>query len=869
MHAMRTLGFADFTEFATAAMAGCRPYPYQQRLATEPLPELLRVPTGAGKTAAAVLPWLWRRLTFPAADPQSTYDRLVYVLPLRSLAEQTQRQVTAWLERLGLAGTIAVVRLGGGETGDDDWRLYPHQPAILIGTQDMVLSRLLMRGYGEWRALWPVTFGLLHSSVQFVFDECQLLGPALRTSLRLQALRDSLGVVGGSATMWMSATARTADIAADHPGPVRVVELTAADRADEHLARRLEAVRVVRRAALPSTPQRYPAALAAALAGWHVPGTATMAIVNDLGRAMAVYDALEQAAPAADRMLLHACFRPHDLSITAARLDTPIPPDGRIVVTTQAVEAGIDISCRTMFTESAPWSAIVQRAGRCNRDGRERDAVLWWAPPPAGGPDEPAGPAGPTDEPAGPAGPAPPGGLVRPDGRARPGRAAAGPYDVSSLMAAQGALGSLAGVAVTTTALQDVRVAQARGGRAGHPLLRRSDLLALFDTAPAAVGPDIDVTPWLRDGDDETALVAWRAWLTGAPALDDEPAPGRDEVCPGPLTALRHAAGRYWICDQVDGRWRRCEPADIRPGVVLLADAAAGGYLPDQGWAPRSVTPVAAAMTRPGAGPDVIDRDPRTFTGAWVDLRTHLADTERELRALTGGHRCTGLGAEQLEAAALAARFHDIGKAFGYFQDYLRGSVPQPPPGRGPWAKSPGRGGPHTARPHLRHELVTTLALLDPRCRLLDGVAEPDLVVYLAAAHHGKVRLSVRSLPGESGQEPPRLLGVQDGDEFPPVALWDGAQVPPLTLDTTLLDAGPDPAPGERASGGGGAASWAARTAALRDRADLGPFRLAYLEALVRVADWRASRDPSVRSAVPPSGPAGHLGAAGAPSPAA
>lgn len=43
--------FADF--FRTAI--GHDPYPYQRRLAEEdPLPQLLNIPTGAGKTAAAV-----------------------------------------------------------------------------------------------------------------------------------------------------------------------------------------------------------------------------------------------------------------------------------------------------------------------------------------------------------------------------------------------------------------------------------------------------------------------------------------------------------------------------------------------------------------------------------------------------------------------------------------------------------------------------------------------------------------------------------------------------------------------------------------------------------------------------------------------
>ena len=314
MAGMRTLGFADFTEFAMAATDGCRPYPYQQRLATDGLPELLRVPTGAGKTAAAVLPWLWRRMSLPA----STQDRLVYVLPQRSLVEQTERQITGWLERLGLTATIPVVTMAGGEPrDDDDWRLYPHQPAILLGTQEMIVSRLLLRGYGEWRSSWPVTFGLLHCSSQFVFDETELLGPALGTSLQLQGLRDKLGSAGGSASMWMSAMASPADLVTPDQGqPARVVELTAADLADGRLAKRLATTRVVRRASLPADPGRYPAVLAGALAAWHVPGTATIAILNTAERARAVYDALEASGarrrPAAAPLTLPATRTIHN-----------------------------------------------------------------------------------------------------------------------------------------------------------------------------------------------------------------------------------------------------------------------------------------------------------------------------------------------------------------------------------------------------------------------------------------------------------------------------------------------------------------------------------------------------------------------------
>lgn len=50
--------FKEFFKQAT----GSEPYPYQERFsATNPLPHLLRVPTGAGKTATAILGWLWHQ----------------------------------------------------------------------------------------------------------------------------------------------------------------------------------------------------------------------------------------------------------------------------------------------------------------------------------------------------------------------------------------------------------------------------------------------------------------------------------------------------------------------------------------------------------------------------------------------------------------------------------------------------------------------------------------------------------------------------------------------------------------------------------------------------------------------------------------
>ncbi len=50
---------------------------------------------------------------------------------------------------------------GGEESGD--WDMHPEKEAILIGTQDMLVSRALNRGYGMSRYRWPMHFGLLNN----------------------------------------------------------------------------------------------------------------------------------------------------------------------------------------------------------------------------------------------------------------------------------------------------------------------------------------------------------------------------------------------------------------------------------------------------------------------------------------------------------------------------------------------------------------------------------------------------------------------------------------------------------------------------------------------------------------------------------
>lgn len=133
---------------------------------------------------------------------------------MRSLVEQSATEARRWLGLLQASSRIdrlpdpdvGVVTLLGGREPTRDWRLSPEAPTLIIGTQDMLLSRALMRGYGAAQSEWPLNFALLHADAQWIFDEVQAMCAGLATSAQLEATRRSFGTARPTRSLWTSAT---------------------------------------------------------------------------------------------------------------------------------------------------------------------------------------------------------------------------------------------------------------------------------------------------------------------------------------------------------------------------------------------------------------------------------------------------------------------------------------------------------------------------------------------------------------------------------------------------------------------------------------------------------------------------------------
>lgn len=365
---------------------GFQPFEYQRNLAcANELPRLVRVPTAAGKTAAAVLGWLYRRCFH--ADPavrEATPRRLVYCLPMRVLVEQTLEAVRGWVTRLHLSDQVGVFQLMGGAL-EGDWVRQPDREAVIVGTMDMLLSRALNRGYATNRARWPLEFGLLNNDCLWVLDEVQLMGNGLAASAQLAAFRRLFGTARPCPSLWMSATVDATWLATvDHQPPTSVITLTEGDRSGP-LSGRLRADKILRR--LP--PGSWPQGAATQILERHRPGTLTLVVVNTVERARQLYEDLKRevhereahkrkAQRDVEVRLLHSRFRPPDRRAAAQAALGPVRGDGRILVATQVVEAGVDVSVGTLVTELAAWTSLVQRFGRCNRFGEHTDCQVWW-----------------------------------------------------------------------------------------------------------------------------------------------------------------------------------------------------------------------------------------------------------------------------------------------------------------------------------------------------------------------------------------------------------------------------------------------------------------------------------------------------------
>ncbi len=339
------------------------PYPFQRRVAELLLDGrnvILQAPTGAGKTMAAMLPFL------DAIEHGRDFPhKCLYAVPMRVLANQFVEEYRGKVRRAGRDDRIRV-EIQTGEQPDDP-RL---EAALTFATIDQVLSSFLLAPYSLPRRLSNLNAGAVAASY-LVFDEFHLFDPLSTLPTTLEMLKMLRGV---APFLLMTATF-SGDMLAGLAGVLDAVVVPEDDAARRALQ------------ALPSQQKvrRYyvaegPLCAEAVLAQHHA---RTLVVCNVVDRAQALFETLRDHPGRGDAqvLLLHSRFLPEDRKRIEGRIREVFGKDGDhsesfVLVATQVVEVGLDITCRALHTELAPANALLQRAGRCARYAGEAGDVF-------------------------------------------------------------------------------------------------------------------------------------------------------------------------------------------------------------------------------------------------------------------------------------------------------------------------------------------------------------------------------------------------------------------------------------------------------------------------------------------------------------
>ncbi|RME79198.1 MAG: CRISPR-associated helicase Cas3', partial [Chloroflexi bacterium] len=328
---------------------------------------ILQAPTGAGKTLAALWPFLeaWDR-----GNPDVFPRKCIYSVPMRVLANQFVQDTTALVrDKMVLAENPGITIQTGDRPEDPQF-----EQDLIFATIDQTLSSFLHLPYSLPRKLANLNAGAIVASY-LVFDEFHLFDPDSTLPTALEMLRMLRGVAP-----FILMTATFSNYMLKTLGSWLDAAVIPANEEELKDLLNLPAEKSKRRYFHWLDQPMNAAAILERHQGHH----RSLVVCNTVDRAQKIYRELVNHPERGDTeiLLLHSRFLPYDRLAKEQRLLSRFGKNADrqsgsvIAVATQVIEVGLDISAEILHTELAPANAVLQRAGRCARYAGETGNVF-------------------------------------------------------------------------------------------------------------------------------------------------------------------------------------------------------------------------------------------------------------------------------------------------------------------------------------------------------------------------------------------------------------------------------------------------------------------------------------------------------------
>ena len=318
----------------------------------------LSVPTGGGKTLSS--------LRFAIRHAQHNHlKRVVYVIPYLSIIDQTAKELRAifkdksdeWM----LEHHSNIVLETSNEDENDGKKILTERwdRPIIVTTMVRFMETILSNRSSDLRKLHNMT------ETVFVFDEIQSL-PIRCTYLFNMSVSFLCQLCGSSAVLCTATQPALASVERPLPLPENhsLVELSDGEKT---LFKR---VKFVKNTDAPMTASE----IGLFAVGFLTKGQSVLVVVNTKKTALAVYNSCNVPQDC-DKVYLTTdlCSQHRKDNIERIRAnikDTPQKPT--LCVSTQLIEAGVDLSFDVVIRANAGIDNIIQAGGRCNRNGEHK-----------------------------------------------------------------------------------------------------------------------------------------------------------------------------------------------------------------------------------------------------------------------------------------------------------------------------------------------------------------------------------------------------------------------------------------------------------------------------------------------------------------